>query len=87
MLSLTMGKMSKAIGVFKKPFWHEKGLCALVLSPGETFNSVCDISPHDYSVPMIQGFINYEKRDAFMKKSPKERRDHFLQYLAKYLGP
>jgi len=53
MKALNMGRMSKTIAVYKTPFWKNKGLSALMLTPEEVVNSCYDISPFDHSVGMI----------------------------------
>lgn len=55
-VAVWMGGVSKAVAVYRQPFWRDLGLSGLVSSPGGPFNEIHDMSGLDGTPAMLFGF-------------------------------
>ena len=84
---MPMGTAMKCFGIYKKPFWREKGFSGQVVSNDEHIQVTFDCSPHDESCGIIMAFVEAGNARKFIEKTREEREAIFFESLSKYFGP
>lgn len=84
---MPMGTAMKCFGIYKKPFWREKGFSGQVVSNDEHIQVTFDCSPHDESCGIIMAFVEAGNARKFIEKTRAEREAIFFESLSKYFGP
>ena len=83
---LPLGSIGKAIAVYDRPFWRDKGLTGQATSDTGPINATFDISPASGNPGVMMGFIDGQDAREFSKITRDERRQKCIDQFALYFG-
>jgi monoamine oxidase len=83
---LPLGSIGKAIAIYDRPFWRDKGLTGQATSDVGPMKATFDISPASGSPGVMMGFIDGQDARDYGRLDKAERRRRCLEQFATYFG-
>merc|ERR1711884_212461 len=86
---MPLGNQNKLVAVYKEPFWRAQGHSGTIQNYGneELLFGCLDHSPFNSTAGVIICFSAGDYGTRLWTKTPVERKDIVLSFLASYLGP
>jgi monoamine oxidase len=84
---LPMGIVGKVFGVYKKPFWRDKGLSGQVVADEHSpFQTFFDSSPSDSSYGVLLAFCIADRAREFFSRDNHSRKNIAMKIFTYYFG-